>query len=345
MVFDRKTLGGGSFAASHFPFMAAMSPVLTVQNLKVSSSKADLVENVSFSVRRGETLCLVGESGCGKSLTCMSILGLLDNGLQTSGSIELLGQETVNASEATLNRFRGDDVTVIFQNPMAALNPIQRVGRQILEGIYRHSELRGAEAERHMEQLLDQVGIPSVKRSKNLFPHQLSGGMCQRIMIAMALACKPKLLIADEPTTALDVTIQAQILQLIRDLQAELDLAVIFVTHDLGVVAEIADQVAVMYSGRIVETGPVADLFDHAAHPYTKALMNSRIGFDRPRGTKLEAIEGTVPSPMARPEGCTFAPRCAQRAAICTTTPQFQQARCTNVACHLTPSKEMAAAL
>ncbi|WP_458793009.1 ABC transporter ATP-binding protein [Yoonia sp. MH D7] len=308
------------------------------------STKADLVEDVSFSVTPGETLCLVGESGCGKSLTCMAILGLLDDGLQPSGSIELFGTQTLCASETTLNQLRGKDVTMIFQNPMAALNPIQRVGQQIVEGIYQHTALRGQAAEHRMEQLLDQVGIPSVKRNKTLYPHQLSGGMCQRVMIAMALASKPKLLIADEPTTALDVTIQAQILRLIEDLQSELELAVIFVTHDLGVVAEIADRVAVMYSGRIVETGATSDLFDNPAHPYTRALMSSRIGFSREPGTPLDVIQGTVPSPSDRPEGCSFAPRCSLAQDICKTTPALQQTQGTSAACHLIPSKKIEAA-
>ena len=311
------------------------APVLEISNLGVNAGKARLVEDVSLTVSPGETLCLVGESGCGKSLTCMSVLGLLDDGLRASGSIKLFGTETIGARESVLNGLRGHDVTMIFQNPMAALNPIRRVGTQIVESVHQHTTLRGRAAERRMEELLDQVGIPNVKRHKNFYPHQLSGGMCQRVMIAMALACRPRLLIADEPTTALDVTIQAQILRLIRSLQAELDLAVVFVTHDLGVVAEIADQVAVMYAGRIVETGSVDALFETPSHPYTRALMNSRIGFGGVPGTPLEAIGGTVPAPMARPAGCAFAPRCALAQDICNTRPSLLEARDTRTACHL----------
>lgn len=309
-------------------------PVLDIRDLVVRAGTANLVDGVSLTVRPGETLCLVGESGCGKSLTCMSALGLLDDGLVSSGSVRLFGEETIGAPERALNRLRGRDVTMIFQNPMTALNPIRRVGAQIVEAILQHTDLRGRAAEARMEELLDQVGIPNVPRHKTYYPHQLSGGMCQRVMIAMALACKPKLLIADEPTTALDVTIQAQILRLIRDLQTELDLAVVFVTHDLGVVAEIADHVAVMYSGKVVETGSVDALFDHPSHPYTRALMNSRIGFGRVPGTPLQAIAGTVPSPSARPQGCAFSPRCALASADCTSTPAMVEGQGTMVACH-----------
>jgi peptide/nickel transport system ATP-binding protein len=331
-------IGGVGAKAPALPLAQATrqlaEPVLEINNLVVRAGSAKLVDGVSLAVRPGETLCLVGESGCGKSLTCMSAMGLLDDDLVSSGSVRLFGAETVGAPEQALNRLRGRDVTMIFQNPMTALNPIRRVGTQIVEAILQHTELRGNAAEARMEELLDQVGIPNVKRHKTYFPHQLSGGMCQRVMIAMALACKPKLLIADEPTTALDVTIQAQILRLIRDLQAELDLAVVFVTHDLGVVAEIADHVAVMYSGKVVETGSVDALFDHPAHPYTRALMGSRIGFGRTPGTRLSAISGTVPSPSARPEGCAFSPRCAKASASCTTTPSMVTGQGTMVACH-----------
>lgn len=308
-------------------------PVLDIRNLVVRSGASNLVDGVSLQVRPGQTLCLVGESGCGKSLTCMSALGLLDDGLVSTGSVKLFGEETIGAANA-LEHVRGRDVTMIFQNPMSSLNPIRRVGAQIVEALLQHTDLRGRAAEVRMEQLLDQVGIPNVPRHKNYYPHQLSGGMCQRVMIAMALACQPKLLIADEPTTALDVTIQAQILRLIRDLQVELNLAVVFVTHDLGVVAEIADDVAVMYSGRIVEYGSVDALFDRPSHPYTQALMGSRIGFGRTPGTKLAAISGAVPAPSARPKGCAFAPRCSHASEICQTQPSLSLAWSTQAACH-----------
>ncbi|HWJ87774.1 MAG TPA: ABC transporter ATP-binding protein [Pelagibacterium sp.] len=323
--------GSGMFAAPQ----SAMSttPVLDMSRLSVHAGPNALVEDVSLSVRSGETLCLVGESGCGKSLTCMSMLGLLDENLAVGGSIKLFGTETVGAPEHVLNDLRGSAVTMIFQNPMAALNPVKRVGVQIAEAIVAHTALRGAAVDRRVAELLDQVGIPHVERHKRYYPHQLSGGMCQRVMIAMALACKPKLLIADEPTTALDVTIQAQILDLMRQLQAELDLAIVLVTHDLGVVAEIADHVAVMYAGRVVEAAPVDALFDDPLHPYTRALMASRIGFRRRPGTKLQAIPGTVPAPSARPAGCSFAPRCALASDVCRTRPVLARYGNRSVAC------------
>ncbi|KKB11782.1 hypothetical protein VE25_11530 [Devosia geojensis] len=326
---------GGIHAASHPPAgRHATEPVLEIAGLTVSAGPVDLVEQVSLSVMPGETLCLVGESGCGKSLTCMSALGLLDDGLKATGSVRLFGTETMGAPERVINAVRGRDVTMIFQNPMAALNPVKRVGAQIAEAIGEHTELRGAAVDRRVMDLLEQVGIPKVERHKNYYPHQLSGGMCQRVMIAMALACRPKLLIADEPTTALDVTIQAQILRLLRDLQSELGLAIVFVTHDLGVVAEIADRVAVMYAGRIVEAGPVDDLFDDPRHPYTRALMDCRIGFSREPGTMLEAVKGTVPAPSARPVGCNFAPRCPTADARCQAEPSLSSDGARAVACH-----------
>lgn len=264
----------------------------------------------------------------------MSILGLLDENLAMRGSIKLFGTETVGAPERVLNDLRGSAVTMIFQNPMVSLNPVKRVGAQIAEAILEHTSLRGAAVDRRVSDLLDQVGIPHVARHKTYYPHQLSGGMCQRVMIAMALACQPQLLIADEPTTALDVTIQAQILRLLRDLQTELGLAIVLVTHDLGVVAEIADHVAVMYAGRVVEASPVDALFENPRHPYTRALMGSRIGFSRQPGTLLDAISGTVPAPSARPIGCNFAPRCGMASEICHADPPLLRCGEQAVACH-----------
>jgi peptide/nickel transport system ATP-binding protein len=333
MVTLSSSVGGGRLAAPQ-PLSSIATPILDVSRLSVHAGPHALVEEVSLSVRPGETLCLVGESGCGKSLTCMSILGLLDDNLTVAGSIRLFGTETVGAPERVLNDLRGSDVAMIFQNPMVALNPVQRVGAQIAEAIIAHTDLRGAAVDRRVTELLDQVGIPNVARNKAAYPHQLSGGMCQRVMIAMALACKPKLLIADEPTTALDVTIQAQILRLLRDLQTELGLGIVLVTHDLGVVAEIADHVAVMYAGRVVETAPVDDLFDNPLHPYTRALMASRIGFGRQPGTPLDAIGGTVPAPSARPAGCNFAPRCARASHECAEDPRLIRQGERAVACH-----------
>jgi peptide/nickel transport system ATP-binding protein len=335
MVTLSNSKGGGKLAAfSPVPGAIGAGPILEVSRLSVHAGPNALVEDVSLSVRPGETLCLVGESGCGKSLTCMSMLGLLDDNLSLAGSIRLFGTETIGAPEIVLNNLRGSDVAMIFQNPMVSLNPVQPVGAQIAEAIVEHTPLRGAAVDRRVVELLDQVGIPNVARNKNYYPHQLSGGMCQRVMIAMALACKPKLLIADEPTTALDVTIQAQILRLLRALQVELGLGIVLVTHDLGVVAEIADHVAVMYAGRVVETAPVDDLFEDPRHPYTRALMASRIGFGRQPGTPLDAIGGTVPSPSARPVGCNFAPRCAMASGACATDPQLRRHSQRAVACH-----------
>jgi peptide/nickel transport system ATP-binding protein len=333
MVTLSNATGDGSLAASQSS-SSAVPAILDVSRLSVHAGRHALVEDVSLSVRPGETLCLVGESGCGKSLTCTSMLGLLEDDLTIAGSIRLFGRETVGAPERVLNALRGRDVAMIFQNPMVSLNPVQRVGAQIAEAIIEHTELRGAQVDRRVVELLDQVGIPNVARNKTYYPHQLSGGMCQRVMIAMALACKPRLLIADEPTTALDVTIQAQILRLLRDLQTELGLGIVLVTHDLGVVAEIADHVAVMYAGRIVEAAPVDDLFENPRHPYTRALMASRIGFGRQPGTPLDAISGTVPAPSARPAGCNFAPRCPSAEDKCAQDPQLLRHGQRAVACH-----------
>ncbi|MCZ4345415.1 ABC transporter ATP-binding protein [Devosia neptuniae] len=333
--------GGIRAASQRSTEHSGAEPVLQISNLTVSSGNLELVEQVSLAVMPGETLCLVGESGCGKSLTCMSALGLLDEGLTARGSVRLFGTETLGAPERVLNAMRGRDVTMIFQNPMAALNPVKRVGLQIAEAIREHTDLVGGAVDRRVVELLDQVGIPNAARHKTYYPHQLSGGMCQRVMIAMALACRPRLLIADEPTTALDVTIQAQILRLLRDLQDELGLAIVFVTHDLGVVAEIADHVAVMYAGRVVEAGPVDALFEDPRHPYTRALMACRIGFQREPGTPLDAVAGTVPAPSSRPAGCNFAPRCPQVQAQCQVEPPLTSTNTGTIACHLFPAQPM----
>tara|TARA_R110002020_G_scaffold397374_6_gene607501 strand:- start:35 stop:1066 length:1032 start_codon:yes stop_codon:yes gene_type:complete len=333
MILSAPQQGSGISAAPKST-IPAPAPVLDVSRLSIHAGSTALVEDVSLSVLPGETLCLVGESGCGKSLTCMAMLGLLDDNLAMRGSIKLFGTETIGAPERVLNDLRGSAVTMIFQNPMVSLNPVKRVGAQIAEAILEHTSLRGAAVDRRVSDLLDQVGIPHVARHKTYYPHQLSGGMCQRVMIAMALACQPRLLIADEPTTALDVTIQAQILRLLRDLQTELGLAIVLVTHDLGVVAEIADHVAVMYAGRVVEASPADALFENPRHPYTRALMGSRIGFGRQPGTMLDAIDGTVPAPSARPAGCNFAPRCAMAGEGCQVDPPLLRYGQHAVACH-----------
>ncbi len=269
------------------------------------------VDGVSFSVDAGRTLAIVGESGCGKSVTSLSIMGLVPNppGHIRGGSIRFEGRELVGAPARELQDLRGNGMAMIFQEPMSSLNPVFTIGEQIVEGLLRHRKISRAEAVEQALNALRKVRIPAPEQRFHDYPHKLSGGMRQRAMIAMALACEPRLLIADEPTTALDVTIQAQILELMRTLQSETGTAVILITHDLGVVAEVADEVVVMYSGRVVERAPVQALFDAPQHPYTVGLLGSIPRLDLERG-RLASIEGQVPSPLRRPPGCSFADRC-----------------------------------
>ena len=276
------------------------------------------VDGVSYSLRAGETLAIVGESGCGKSVTAMSILRLIESqgGRIVSGSIRFAGRELLELGEPEMRKVRGNDISMIFQEPMTSLNPVYTVGEQIAEVIRLHRGLADREAHRETIGLLELVGIPDPERRVDEYPHQLSGGMRQRVMIAMALSCDPKLLIADEPTTALDVTIQAQILELLRELQARLGMAVLLITHDLGVVAAMAHRVAVMYAGGIVETADVFDLFEHPRHPYTVGLLESLPKLDQEK-TKLRPIEGNVPDALALPSGCRFHPRCPFRFEPC----------------------------
>jgi oligopeptide transport system ATP-binding protein len=290
---------------------------------------AHAVEEVSFVLHRGETLALVGESGSGKSVTSLAVMRLLPSppGRIAAGRMLFHGRDgrrhdLVTASERQMRDLRGAEIGMIFQEPMTSLNPLLTIGEQVAEGLRRHAGLgRRAAAERAIG-LLSRVGIAAPERRARDYPHHLSGGMRQRAMIAIALACAPSLLIADEPTTALDVTIQGQILELIRGLQNEFGMGVLFITHDLGVVAEIADQVAVMYAGRVVEAGPVRAMFARPLHPYTQALLRSlpRItpGISAP--VDLEPIPGQVPSPVDLPAGCAFAPRCAHARAECRAT-------------------------
>ena len=269
------------------------------------------VDGVDFTLERGRTLGIVGESGCGKSVTALSIMGLVPQppGRIADGEVLLEGEDLLKATPQRLRDLRGDKLSMIFQEPMTSLNPAFQVGDQIAEAILRHKGVSKTEAEKQAIEMLRKVRIPSPEARANEYPHQLSGGMRQRVMIAMALACNPKLLIADEPTTALDVTIQAQILDLMRALREELGTAIILITHDLGVVAELADDVIVMYAGRVIERCAVPKLFAEPQHPYTIGLLGSipRLDADQQR---LSAIEGFVPDPAAMPQGCRFHPRC-----------------------------------
>jgi peptide/nickel transport system ATP-binding protein len=292
-----------------------MSNLLQVKDLVTSfdtdAGELTAVNGVSFGVAAGQTLAIVGESGCGKSVTSLSIMGLLAKpaGTIRSGSIQFEGQELVGASQAELQNLRGNRMAMIFQEPMTSLNPAFTVGEQIIEGLMRHLPLSRAQASERALEMLQKVRIPAPEKRMNDYPHQLSGGMRQRVMIAMALSCNPKLLIADEPTTALDVTIQAQILELMRVLQEETQTAIILITHDLGVVAEVADHVVVMYAGQVVEQAPVQALFDKPQHPYTVGLLGSIPQLDEVQD-RLASIEGQVPNPLNRPAGCAFAQRC-----------------------------------
>ncbi len=269
------------------------------------------VDDVSFELSAGETLAIVGESGCGKSMTAFSLLGLVPSpGSIACGSVRFEGQELVGLPERALRKLRGARISMIFQEPMTSLNPVYTVGAQIGEVLRLHRGLSRRAAKARAVELLGLVGIPSPEARVDSYPHQLSGGMRQRVMIAMALACEPTLLLADEPTTALDVTIQAQILDLLRRLQSELGMSILFITHDLGVVAEFASRVVVMYAGRVVERASATELFRDPRHPYTRGLLASvpPLGGEKPR--RLATIEGTVPSLAALPEGCRFASRC-----------------------------------
>ena len=302
--------------------MSAISqPLLSVENLTVSFSTERgpvvAVRGVSLAVEAGETLCLVGESGCGKSVTCHALLGLLPaNGRIAEGAIRFSGRDLVRLSERELERVRGREIAMIFQDPLTALNPVHSVGRQLAEVLVLHRGLSWTAAKAEARRLLDRVRIPDAARRLKEYPHQLSGGMNQRVVIAMAMACRPKLIVADEPTTALDVTIQAQILDLLRELRAEEGMALLLVTHDLGVVAEMADRVAVMYLGRVAEEGEARRIFAEPAHPYTRGLLRSIPRVDANRA-RLATIEGSVPSLHAAQAGCAFAPRCENASALC----------------------------
>ncbi len=298
---------------------AQAAPVLSVKDLAIGfrGSQSNVVDGISFEVSRGSTLAIVGESGCGKSLTALALMGLLPPTAKIAGgSIHFQGKSLLSLTEKALSGIRGDSMAMIFQEPMTSLNPMFTAGDQIAEAVKRHRGVSQAEAMARAVQLLRLVGIPAPEQRVQAYPHELSGGMRQRVMIAMALANNPALLVADEPTTALDVTIQAQILSLVRDLQTESGAAMILITHDLGVVAEVADEVVIMYAGRIVEAGPVAAIFDDPQHPYTIGLMGSTPMFGKEKG-RLAAIAGSVPRVGNMPNGCRFVTRCPLATARC----------------------------
>ncbi len=300
------------------------TPLLEVDSLEIQIAGAPepIVENVSFALNPGETLCIVGESGCGKSLTALALMGLLATPplRRTGGTAVFQGQDLFSISRDRLREIRGYRMSMIFQEPMSSLNPALKIGEQIAEAVRAHQVVSAEAARARAVEMLERVRIPAAKKRLNEYPHQLSGGMRQRVMIAMALANDPSLLIADEPTTALDVTIQAQILELMRTLSEESDAALIMITHDLGVVAEMADKVAVMYAGRIVEAGSAAQIFDDPQHPYTLGLMSSMPVLAGARN-RLVTIPGSVPSPLDMPAGCRFAARCPFAAPDCVKAP------------------------
>ncbi len=302
--------------------------LLEVKGLKVRFATEDglvrAVDGVDFELERGKVLGIVGESGSGKSVTAMTLLGLTrDQNAAFEGEVLYRGQNVLTMPESRLRDIRGNEIAMIFQDPMTSLNPVYRVGQQIVEAIVAHESISNKQARRRTIDLLKQVGIPNAEERVDAFPHELSGGMRQRVMIALALSCNPDILIADEPTTALDVTIQAQILALLENLRAEFDSAVILITHDLGVVASIAHDILVMYAGRVVESGPKRELFYDPQMPYTWGLLGSIPRLDRPKQEKLHSITGSPPSLINAPRGCKFRPRCPHAFDRCTEEPDL----------------------
>ncbi len=299
-----------------------MSSLLAVRGLSIGFGDVRVTEDVSFEVGRGEAVAVVGESGCGKSVTARAVLRLLPPATRTEGRVELEGRDLLALSEPALREVRGRQVGFVFQHPMSALNPVLPVGEQIAERLRLHLGLRRRAAAERTIELLRGVGIPDPARRARAYPHQLSGGMCQRVMVAMALACDPVMLIADEPTTALDVTIQAQVLDLIRTQQRAREMGLLLISHDLALVAGAVDRVVVMYAGQVVETRPVIDLFERPRHPYTRGLLLSVPGAAAPTADgRLRSIPGVVPRPADFPRGCRFAPRCARATPECSAAP------------------------
>ncbi len=302
------------------------APVLSVDDLRVSfrteEGTVKAADGISFDVRKGEVLAIVGESGSGKSVTAMTLMGLTRSpNAEISGTAQLGDTELIGVSDEELREIRGDRMAMIFQDPMSSINPVYQVGDQIVEQIQAHTDMTDEQAHARAVDLLEKVGIPAPEERANSFPHEFSGGMRQRAMIAMGLSLDPELLIADEPTTALDVTIQAQILRLLKTLNTDLGVATVLITHDLGVVAEIADRVMVMYGGRVVESGTLEQIFYDPQHPYTWGLLGSIARLDRPRTARLSQIKGQPPSLVSPPEGCHFRPRCPHEFAKCKEVP------------------------
>jgi oligopeptide/dipeptide ABC transporter ATP-binding protein len=310
-----------------------MPPLLEVKDLhtefRTGAGLVRAVDGISYTVDAGETVAIVGESGSGKSVSALSLLRLIPDppGRITRGEIRFAGRDIMQLSDAEMREVRGGDIGMVFQEPMTSLNPVLTIGRQITETLEQHRGLDRYAANRRAVELLGMVGIADAERRLRQYPHQLSGGMRQRIMIAIALACDPKLIIADEPTTALDVTIQAQILELMKDLTRRLNVALIIITHNLGVVARYANRVNVMYAGRLVETGPAADVYHHSRHPYTQALLRSVPRLDRPRQERLDPVEGQPPDLTRLGTGCAFRPRCRFAVDMCEQVrPSLEQA-------------------
>jgi oligopeptide/dipeptide ABC transporter ATP-binding protein len=320
-------------------------PLLEIKGLKTHFFTQDgtvkAVDGVTFQIGHGQTLGVVGESGCGKSITSLSVMRLIERpGRIVAGEINLNGEDLLKRSDEEIRDIRGDQVSMIFQEPMTSLNPVFTCGEQISESVQQHTAASSREGFDRAVEMLSLVGIPDAKRRAREYPHQLSGGMRQRVMIAMALSTDPDLLIADEPTTALDVTIQAQILEVMRDLRQKNRMAIMLITHDLGVVAEMADEVVVMYAGKVVERGDVKTIFGSPHHPYTQGLLHSIPRLDE-RVDRLEVIKGTVPSPYNLPTGCLFKRRCPFRMPICDTAPPYRQLSDDHYSrCWLTPAGE-----
>jgi peptide/nickel transport system ATP-binding protein len=328
------------------------APILSVADLRVGFATEggllQAVDGVSFELRSGEVLAIVGESGSGKSVTAQTIMGLTrSQNSRIEGSVKLGGEELVEASDATMRRLRGDRIGMVFQDPMTSFNPVYRIGSQIAEAMRAHrDDVSKQVARARAVELFEAVGIPEAERRVDDYPHEFSGGMRQRAMIAMALALEPEVLIADEPTTALDVTIQAQILHLLENLNRERGLATILITHDLGVVAEVADRVLVMYGGKVVEEGTLDEIFYDPQHPYTWGLMGSLTRLDRPRPRRLPQISGSPPSLLELPQGCAFRPRCPHEFGKCLEVPgleaRLEDAPSHRDRCWLTPEEKRA---